>query len=89
MRRWKRKELVGRKPLPVGRVICKEEVWDMNVKSLVVFSLLFLCALTVASQRFEAAGSLEQLNQYVAELQNNPGDLELREKIIKLALEFG
>lgn len=50
---------------------------------------LFLCALTVSTQQVEAASpSFEQLKQYVAELQKNPGDQELRENIITLALEL-
>lgn len=45
-----------------------------------------ICAIPVRAQQASAASPREQLTQYVADLQKNPSDDALREKIIKLAV---
>jgi tetratricopeptide (TPR) repeat protein len=48
--------------------------------------VFILSPLTVAAQQSPNLSPREQLNQYVADLQKNPSDDALREKIIRLAL---
>jgi tetratricopeptide (TPR) repeat protein len=56
----------------------------MNCKRIVTTFLVFIIVSALGFMAYAAEGPQETLNQYIAELQKNPNDFALREKIIKL-----
>ncbi len=61
----------------------------MTMKAKIIGFVLFLLMVTLYNfVEAQSPNQQETLNQYVAELQKNPDDNILREKIIKLALEM-
>jgi hypothetical protein len=72
-----------------GRDQCRGGVVKPKLNATVVLFLVAVLSLSLSiCAQAQSSTSQQRLQQYVADLQRNPNDTALREKIIKLALEM-